>query len=57
MTIPPSGRAPRERIDLTAELRGNRAARRDPGADLVPVEDGEPMPAEEPAQTARPTEF
>jgi hypothetical protein len=42
---------------LTDELRADRAARRDPGADLVPVEGGEPMPAEEPAPQARPTEF
>jgi hypothetical protein len=57
MNIPPSDPAPRERIRPTAELRGNRAARRDPGADLVPVEGGEPMPAEEPAPGARSTEF
>lgn len=42
---------------LTAELRETRAGRRDPDADLVPVEGGEPMPAEEPAPGARPTEF
>jgi hypothetical protein len=57
MSLPPSDPAPRERTGLTAELRGNRAARRDPGAVLVPVEGGEPMPAEEPKPQARPTEF
>jgi hypothetical protein len=39
------------RPQLTDELRRARSAEHDPDADLVPVEGGEPMPAEE-----RPTE-
>jgi hypothetical protein len=37
---------------LDAELRDDRAGRRDPGAVLIPVEGGEPMPAEEPPTPA-----
>jgi hypothetical protein len=48
---------PRDPRTLTGELRDDRAGRRDPGADLVPVEGGEPMPAEEPAVEPRPIEF
>jgi hypothetical protein len=55
MTAPAT--APRDPRKLTAELRETRAGRRAPDADLVPVEGGEPMPAEEPAPAARPTEF
>ena len=55
MTAPaPRPRDPRK---LTVELRDDRSGRRDPGADLVPVEGGEPMPAEEPAPEARPSTF
>jgi hypothetical protein len=49
--------APRDPRKLTTELRDSRAGRRAPDADLVPVEGGEPMPAEEPAPQQRPTEF
>lgn len=42
---------------LTTELRDARAERRGADADLVPVEGGEPMPAEEPASPARPEQF
>jgi hypothetical protein len=52
----PAPRPPDPRT-LTGELRDDRAGRREPDADLVPVEGGEPMPAEEPAPGARPTEF
>ena len=38
---------------LTDELRESRSGQRDPGADMVPVKDGEPMPAEE-QQAERP---
>jgi hypothetical protein len=41
----------------TEDLRSGRAARREPGADMVPVEGGEPMPAEEPAPDPRPKQF
>jgi hypothetical protein len=55
MTAPaPGERDPRK---LTAELREHRTERRAPDADLVPVEGGEPIPAEEPEPQARPTEF
>jgi hypothetical protein len=42
---------------LRDELRDDRAGRRDPGATLVPVQGGEPMPAEESAATVRPKTF
>lgn len=49
--------APRDPRKLTTELRDARGGRRDSDADLVPVEGGEPMPAEEPAPDARPKQF
>jgi len=48
---------PRDPRKITSELRETRAGRRAPDADLVPVEGGEPMPAEEPAPAARPITF
>lgn len=54
MTAPTPPRDPRT---LTGELRDERAGRRAPDADLVPVEGGEPMPAEEPAPEARSITF
>lgn len=55
MTAPMPGA--RDLRKLTTELREHRAEHRAPGADLVPVEGGESMPAEEPAPAARPVEF
>lgn len=55
MTAPAT--APRDPRKLTAELRDTRADRRAPDANLVPVEGGEPMPAEEPAAEPRPIQF
>jgi hypothetical protein len=46
MSFPPAGSATPHR--LTSELRANRTGQRDPDANLVQVEGGEPMPAEEP---------
>lgn len=55
MTAPtPERESPRK---VTEDLRESRAGRRDPDADLVPVEGGEPMPAEEPAPEARASTF
>jgi hypothetical protein len=55
MTTPaPGARDPRK---LTTELREHRAGRRSPDAVLVPVEGGEPIPAEEPAPAARSKTF
>jgi hypothetical protein len=48
MSIPPAGRTRVPSRILTEDLRLARAVRRDSGADLVPVEGGEPMPAEDP---------
>ena len=53
----PARRPATDSRELTVELREARAAGRDPGADLVPVEGGEPMPAEEPATPPRPPQF
>lgn len=48
---------PRDLRELTTELRKSREECRESGAALVPVEGGAPIPAEEPAPTARSDTF
>ena len=55
MTLPAFGGDTSRQV--TTDLREVRAESRESDADLVPVEGGEPMPAEEPPAPARPTTF
>ena len=54
--LDPQSDADRSR-ELTPELRRRRSDQRNPGADLVPVEGGEPIPADDPAPEQRPVTF